>query len=343
MGDETTVSQSRVIEDNFINTTGLSFPQQYLSYSQMTKFQLCPKAYEFTYIHKMKEIPGPKAMIGIAGHKMLELMAEFEKYDYTLEELQAQFEMAFSNTISDLPADYKKANEEELNEEKDRLIPSMQLYCKDMLPKLNIVAQEVQVHKPIQVFRSFLKDGKPDKKLLGEISVVGFIDFINSTSKIRQKQIKGDTFTKVATELKEVKSLEFGDYKTGSVKDHTHFMGDIQIPFYSYATGIGNCRIDNICSSKVKFNKDGSPRKDNVPPSFNVLKYSPTKEDITDALETMSEFAAGIGSGAYPQCHSSHWLCSEARCGHWYHCRGKKADKYLKKVAVEKYGLHIKA
>ena len=307
--------------DNSRNTAKLYLPTGYLSYSQITKYMLCPKAYEFSYIKGIKEVLAPKTLVGIAGHKVLELLSEFGTMDFTSAELREHFEMAFKDIMVDIPKGDVDPNEYTVA--KENLFPSIELYCKKVVPTLNVVAQEVQITADIPITRY----NKGEAEIIGTVPVVGFIDILNHKTQKVPFLSKAESFEKVASQVA-LNDIEIGDYKTGAEKDYTHFIGDYQTPLYAFATGITSVRIDNIMPCKVKFNKDGGPRKDNVPPSYKILQTEVTKDDMVDMVSQFSAIATSISSGSFPKCSSSSWLCTEKCCGYWKQCRGITTKYY---------------
>lgn len=326
-------------QENFVNTTGLRVPFKYMSTSQVTSYLLCPMAYYWKYIEGKREPKNAKMVAGIVAHKVVELLAELDQLDYSDAELEANFHQIFNDTIEDMPMEEKTGDAgKELHSEKDKILHSVKMYCQTEFKRLNVIGQEIQINKDIDIIQKVVTTrGNVGHENMGKLTFVGFIDFVNHIKKNPEKKLKNVTINDLG-DPKEFKFFELGDYKTGAAKDHTFFMSDMQTPFYNYATGISNIRIDNIVPARIKYNKNGSPRKDNVPPSYHILKYKPSAENIKDMLDQFSAAAVGIGMGAFPMCHPTMWKCNPNNCGHWSYCRGKhKEDTYLKKVAHEKH------
>jgi len=315
--------------DKLVNTTGLKFPSKYLSNSQITTYVLCPMSYKFSYVDGLKEPPNPFLITGRAAHNILEIFSEFNNYEFDAVELEENFKMIFEKEMQDVPTNLKtKEKMVEFIDAKDKILPSLKLYCKDVLPKLNVIAKEIEVSKPIPIYEQYvdfigdLKKKIVRKELLGEVSFVGYIDFIRSKSKTKATMIKTAHYEDELFSNK--KDVQVGDYKTGARKDATFFNNDLQLPFYSYATGIKETRIDNIVKSKMGYKKDGTLRKDAVLPSYSVLHNTVKDSQISMMLEQYSTVALGIAKGVFPRCHESYWKCSESNCLHWKYCRGKK-------------------
>ena len=325
-------------EEKFVNTTSLKFPRNYLSISQINSYVICPMAYYWNYIEGKKEKRSSSMVVGSTGHRMFQLLADMKNMDFDVKDLQHRFNVLFDNTLADAGVEEKTAERIlELSEERDKLTPSIIMYCQKALPKLNYLGQELQIQCDIPISKvNYTRTGKCGMDTLGKVTVAGFIDFIASKDKVEVSPFENDVFAPIK-DKNLIPNLEVGDYKIGSPKDYTYFRDDLQMIYYSMATEIPTIRIDNIVAARLKYNKDGGPRKDNIPPSFNILKYKVTTEDQERVKAQISNAAIGIGSGAFPQCHSAHWKCSERMCGHWNYCRGKDAGKYLEKVAVEKW------
>ena len=68
---------------NFINTTGMNFPSGHLSNSQITQYMLCPMSYKFSYVDGLREPPNPALVAGKTAHKVLEIFAELENYEFS--------------------------------------------------------------------------------------------------------------------------------------------------------------------------------------------------------------------------------------------------------------------
>jgi hypothetical protein len=344
MNEDQDVKPDRIDTSKFVNTTGLSFPTSYMSASQVNTYMICPMSYYWRYVERKREPSVPKMLIGSVGHKVLEIMSDLDMSSLSEGEIKSTFDMCLEQEMDEVPL-AEKGNLEfisEVTETRDGILPSLCLYYKKVFPTLKVLAQEVQVSAavPINVI-DLSKKGNIEHRTLGDMTFVGFIDFINYRGDLAGKALKKVKSVQFE-ELNLLKNygsapLEIGDYKTGQNKDEDYFRDDIQSPFYSYATGIGDIRIDNIPVSKVKFKKDGTPYATNVPPSYNVLRYQPQSHDIDNMLHQFSAAAVGIGSGSFPMCHPTSWKCSPKMCGHWSYCRGKQSASYAVKVSSEKF------
>ena len=311
------------------NTTELKIPKEYLSVSQVNAYTICPMSYYFKYIEKRREKKNPGLFLGNVTHSLLEnlyLQKDHGISDKDLEEVDEE------DKTKEFLDDAKNLGE--------NMLHSIVMYCKHELTRRGQpIAVEAKVHRPIPVKKMDITHrGSVGWIDLGEISCIGYVDYIDDLSKKNTKTFEGDKF-KLLTPFsgEESKNLVLGDYKTGAAKDHNYVASDIQMPFYSYATNIRSARIDNILEAKIKFKKNGEPRKDNVPPSYRILKYSIEAEEIKSALYQISQAAIGIGSGNFTMCHWKHWKCSPRMCSHWEYCRGKDAPRFLEKVAEEKF------
>jgi hypothetical protein len=339
---EEDVYSSRITgQENFVNTTGLKLPRKYISASQITSYQICPMTYYWNYIENKRESMGIKATVGVAGHNALEMLSTLGDMDFTEEELRQQMDISYASTLEDTPKDLKTGdNGIELLKYKEKMFASMRYYASTEFKKLKVVAREVQVDAAIPIYKTVMGNGGLilEEEKLGDVTVAGFIDFVNYTQKGKVSDImpEGTSFKDVCT--KHEKSLEIGDYKTSAIgKDYKHFMGDVQTAFYSFATGIKKVRIDNITPASVRFTKSGAPYKNNTPPSYTVLRHNTTQSDIGHMQRQIANTVIAIGSGAFTMCHPSYWKCTPNMCGHWEYCRGKNEQKYIEGVAAEKH------
>lgn len=334
---EEKVKKKSFIKDieTFVNTTGLKIPFNYLSTSQVNTYLICPRSYYWRYVEGKREPTSPNLVTGIVGHKLLENLALMDNLEVSEEFLTREFNNLFNELLETVPSDQKtKEGMIEFNKSKDKFLPSLHLYCREVFPTMNIVGQEVQVNADMDIIHTDITDkNNVGISNIGKITFVGFVDFINKTKgKKDGPPIKGATFR----ELKDkVNGLDFqiGDYKSGAEKDHTYFMSDVQTPFYSYVTGINNIRVDYIAHSSIKYTVKGVPYKNSRPPMYNILTYNPNIHNMKDMLNQFSSAAIGIGNGSFPMCHQTMWKCNEKSCGHWDYCRGKHKDTvYIKKV-----------
>ena len=345
MADELKEVHSRRIKDaHFKNTTGLCFPSNYLSNSQIGLFRICPKAYEFSYIQRIREKRGPSAVVGLSVHKFLETMTEMRKPKLPEKDLIDCFEDIFSTELKGNGAEYTIEEKEEVNMRKKKIIPSLLSYYEKEAPNVNTLLIEKQVDAPVPIARK--KFNSVTKKVTvepcGEISIIGFVDSI--ITKHKTEFIKE---AEVSDVVKKFVDLQIQDFKTGAKKDATEIIADYQLPFYSYATGIDKIRIDNIIVSKAKTEKG-------IKPNYAIFEQTIEAFHLENMLAEYCSAAYSIGKGyftdsggyscdenTFPKVSLNHWKCSPKYCGHWYHCRGDKVDSYLKKVAIREFGSHI--
>jgi hypothetical protein len=322
-------------QDKFVNTTGLKFPNNYLSISQINKYTMCPRSYYFSYIEERKEPAGAALIGGQVTHKVLELIGQMKGIDFTDEMVSHHFERLFKDQFEATDPRYRvEQSYDDMYAEVAPLIPSLRWYVKNELPKLKIIGQEVQVSKEVPVYRSVMTSrGKVAKEMIGNITFAGFVDMFNNTGNVSvppMDSVYKDVPLDVATQL------EIGDYKTGSVQDMSFFAYDLQLAFYAYATNVMNVRVDNIPAVKTKVLKTGKPSKTDVAAGANILRFKETSDSVAHTLAQLSDAAIGIGSGAFPQCNHKFWLCSPKYCHHWSYCRGSHpASVYLKKSDTE--------
>ena len=348
--EEKTGKTSRVNSSHLINTTGLNFPSGYLSNSQIGLFRICPKAYEFSYIHRMREVRKPSAVVGSSVHKVIETLTSLGKPRFPKEDIISMLQLNVKNETQDILSEYTQEEKGELAFRTLKVIPSLLAYYELELVHQNTLSIESQVDAPITIgarrFNSKTKEITIEP--VGSVSVVGFVDAILSDQQVALSTEKDATFIKQAYEGHD---LTIMDCKTGEKKSPETMLAQHQLPFYSYATGITNTRMDSIVISRARSEKGIKPgysilsqqiepfHIDNMLAEYCSVAYSIGRGYISEAGGYLSENMGFVtDENTFHRISMDHWKCSPKFCGHWYHCRGEKADKYLKAIAIKNYG-----
>ena len=186
------------------------FPREFkykisgISYSQISKYQNCPKQYEYSYVYKIPTLPKGSLAFGSTIHNTLNEFYVIQKRSKEgLEGIQEE------PTLEGLLEIYYKkwisvgyGSKEEERERKKSGVKALKGFFKDIYNKKDIpVGLE-------QSFRIHLRD----------VSFVGKIDRIDLIGESEGK--------------KEVRII---DYKTGKVKEKTDLKKDLQLPLYAIA------------------------------------------------------------------------------------------------------------
>jgi len=91
---------------------------------------------------------------------------------------------------------------------------------------------------------------------------------------------------------------------------------DIQLSFYSLATGINKVAFNSVKKQSSPSNKD-----------IKLLESTRTDRDYQWLVELIGHTAEAISKGVFPVCKPDEWWCDQRFCGYWNQCRGRDYHK----------------
>ena len=177
----------------------------YVSYSQINRWQMCPKSYEYQYIKHLPIVQGGRMIAGSAYHRGVAyaLGSKANGFDVTEEEVKEIVYGAWEAAISDKlvkgeggevvverkSIDWKDDNPEELKQKASAFAIK---YCSEMLPNLDPMLVEKRCSRILP--SGLLLVGYPDLELKsGEIADHKFVTKRASQNDI-DKGMQGTTY-----------------------------------------------------------------------------------------------------------------------------------------------------
>lgn len=284
-------------------SNGFNLPQGHLSHSQIEMYLRCPKQYYHRYIRDIARPPGISLVLGTGTHKALET-THHHIVDYST---PAPIEMVLSTFSDSFDQNAKEVPETEWREDegntkgsvKDAGLKLVSLYNRDFAPKV-----KPQVKDDIRGI-----ERKITSNIAG-VPMVGYIDLIDTNddaimSHEEQALLRSD-FKSVPEALR----TSVVDFKTKAKSvSQAEIDGSFQLTFYSYATGIGSVRYDQLLRQKK--------------PKIKRMYSTRKSDDFRWVCEIISNVARAISSGIFPPCAPDNWACTPKWCGFWRQCRGK--------------------
>lgn len=212
--DEVDAYVRRLMAESEIAPSQYQLPREYLSVSQVTTFQRCPRQYYFRYIENLVMPPGAAMAEGSAMHKALEFALRGKKQNdiHPVDTLVDVFRTRWKSE-DEIVFDEDKGEDENTIFARSRVFLSQ--YRDAHLPEI----------EPIEIEQRFVTD------LLPGIPVVGFIDLID-----RGEPDQIDTVV---------------DHKiTGRMKSEHEVENDMQLTLYAHVKQLPKVRFDVFLKNK---------------------------------------------------------------------------------------------
>lgn len=275
-----------LVETGALPACDLPLPQGYLSVSQIGTYLRCARQYEFRYVNGIIIPPRARLAEGTAMHKALEAGHRERKASGTTAPLSMLLD-AHNDAWKTAKADIEVWEEDD-DKEEDILKRGrifLSKYHKEYLPKI----------KPVGIENRFwLSVGAAG------VPILGYIDLIAEEEEAHKKEHQT-----------EVTGPEIVDYKVvGKTKAQSEVDNDIQLTVYSGAVNTTKVRFDMFVKKKD--------------PVIQTVRSLRTPSDWAWAAEVFEGIALAIARGVFPPCMPTNWACSEAWCGYYKKCRGKR-------------------
>jgi len=212
--DEVDAYVRRLMSESEIAPSKYALPREYLSVSQVTMFQRCPRQYYFRYIENLVLPPGVAMAEGSAMHRALEhaLHAKQQNDILPVDTLVDVFRARWKSE-DEIVFDDEKGENENMIFARSRVFLSQ--YRQDFLPVID----------PIEIEQRFVVS------LVPGIPVVGFIDLID-----RGEEDRIDTVV---------------DHKvTGRMKSAHEVENDMQLTLYAHVKKLPKVRFDVFLKNK---------------------------------------------------------------------------------------------
>ena len=253
-------------------------PRGYLSPSSIQSYLMCPKAWEYDYLHKQERTSSPAADEGKAFHAAVEFihrkMEQGEDWDLT-EVLDGPWTKAVTDYASqagfspeDMDAYFSEAGLPEMRERATEFIQQWDRYYLKGKPFSSIHTVEEAVEGEI-----------------GGIPTRGFIDL---TYWFKHPEVKKRSIKRIV-DFKVVKRAK-------SEKDA---LNSIQLGIYSILTGVRNVGFVSCSKTTGK-----------VTTQFVTLEDSHLRR-VKGVVRSVAE---AIKKRSFPYCDPSHWKCSPMFC-----------------------------
>lgn len=282
---------------------GFKLPRGYLSPSQIGMYLKCPRQYYYRYIRDDKRPPGVAMTLGTGAHAAVEKTHHHlvdHKVPAPIEMVLEAFSESFDKGAKNVP---KKEWTEEGNDKgtvKDVGVRLVTIYNRDFAPLV-----QPQVHNGIRGIEQ-----KVEVTVAG-VPMVGFIDLIDTNADAIMSVEERALLQGQGKDVPALFRTAVSDFKTKQKSmSQGETDGSFQLTFYSYATGIGLVRFDQLLKQKK--------------PKVKRIHSQRTSQDYAWMNEIISSVAKAISAGIFPPCDPTSWACTPKWCGYYFLCRGKK-------------------
>ena len=278
------------------STHPYNLPKPYLSASQVSSFLLCPKAYEFAYIHGIPWRPNIAMLKGTAEHGTYEKVYEDKIQDLPMLTSSQVGEYG----VYQLEEAAKKEDYRLDGSEKDNTIQEIKkettAYTEYVVPTITPLDCEREV-------KAVLPSG---------IEMLAYLDLIH---------INTETGEDIIT-----------DYKISGKKwSPAKAIDSLQFQIYSMITEIPLIEVHNVVAAKSVTKKPTTKVIEKAPDgvvevtnNIRILKVNNKEVNFNHLNELIEGVAKTISAGIFAPCDPSSWKCSEKFCDYWKACRGKK-------------------
>jgi len=243
-------------------------PKKYLSSTQILKYLSCPYQYFLDYIQGDKPEFKRTAAIstGSAVHKLVEnkLTSILERRELTEGELFASTPLDSFFIDSDLEG-----------EEVGYWNTFSQILYKTW-------------YKDVGMSIMPLESESRFDSLVGDVPVMGFIDYIDVSS--GNPEIVDLKVTKRAKSVLDAKN-------------------SVQLAMYAITQENPCVRFDSLVKTKT--------------PKVGVARHTFTQGELNYFTDLIGEVATNISAGNFPKTAPTQWVCTEKWCAHYSNCRGK--------------------
>jgi len=281
---------------------GFKLPRGYLSPSQITMYLKCPRQYYFRYIRDDKRPPGVAMTLGTGTHAAAEKTHHHivdHQVPAPIEELLEAFSDKFEKGAADVPKEEWKEEGNAKGLVKDMGVRLVTIYNRDFAPIV-----QPQVLKGVRGIEQ-----KVEVSIAG-VPMLGFIDLIDTNADAIMTAEERALLQGQGTDVPAVFRTAVADLKTKQKSTaQGEIDGSLQLTFYSYATGIGLVRFDQLLKQKK--------------PKVKRIHSQRTKQDHAWLSEIVSSVAKAITAGIFPPCDPTSWACTPKWCGYYHLCRGK--------------------
>lgn len=263
--------------------------QSLVSYTQMNKYKMCPKAYEYRYVEGIKAPMPGRVLVGSAFDKAITLINERLADQKTVATDEAK--TLASDYLTNPDEEYDTTDIAGMDDLPDKIISTVDEYATLVAPTLQVVDAQREINYA-------LKD---------DVIFNGYIDLVEMTE-------AGLTITDIKTTLK----------KRSGKYTHETASTDDQLTLYA-ATMLGEqasgrgWRVADI-GRKTAGRIETIHVKDN--------KQQQTNENaINGALAIVNQMEAACDTGLFPPYGKGTWLCSFSYCEFYNRCEyGSRAQ-----------------
>ena len=281
-------------------SAGRSLPKNYLSFSQISLYQSCAKAYEYRYILGETTSPVMAMALGKAVHKALEVNYEQKvtsHKDLPVKQVLDAFSTEYDEQVP-LTSDVSSKDKGKIKDLAAKFVKKYQyVYAPHVIP--------------VGVEEEF------DVQLSETVRIKGFIDLIQEVD--APLPLTEESQLEKRAELESLpgaaRKKVIVDHKVTTRKKAQHETNDsLQLSIYSMATGIPNVRYDALIATPSKMIEEDQR-------IVQTLSYRvPSEIDFYKSV--ILSMAEAISSGAFPKTGQGTWKCSDRFCPHFKQCHG---------------------
>jgi hypothetical protein len=270
----------------------------FVSHSQMNKFKMCPKAYEFRYIEGVPSIMPGKVMLGSAFDKATNAMNQ-AKMDGDLPSSLDMGIDALEKYIADPGEDFDYTDIADDDRVNDKMIEAATEYASGYLTHAEPVAVQQEINH----------------KIKDDVVLTGYIDLVE-LCRSESETATNYMVTDIKTTIK----------KTSGKFTHAKATIDEQLSAYSLGLDMGEPVI-----ARGWVVADVGRKTPGRIESVHVIdnNQAQTNENTTNnILATISQMEAACETGLFPPYgRLSTWLCSEKFCEFYDRCEyGRRAQ-----------------
>jgi len=285
-----------------------TLPKKYLSFSQVSMYQRCPKQYYWRYIKDTVRPPGISMVLGKGTHAA----CETTHHHLVDHQTPAPDEMLLDIYSGKFDTDVQEVDDKELKAEgvdtgvvKDQGARLVKLYNAKMAPT---VRPQVTTDAEGKEVRGIEKRFEVD---VAGVPMLGFIDLIDTNADAVLSETEKALLAKSGQPIPPEFTTVIADLKT-KAKTATagEVDGSLQLTLYSYVEQISLVRYDQLLRQKI--------------PKVKRMVSRRSAQDHRWLEEVVSSVAEAITAGVFPMCDPTAWCCSRKWCGYFAQCRGKK-------------------
>jgi hypothetical protein len=267
----------------------------FVSHSQMNKFRMCPKAYEFRYVEGIPSIMPGKVMLGSAFDKAANVMNEAKMNKSKDNALDVAVD-AMEKYMDDPGEDFDCTDIAEDDRVKDKMIEAANEYADGYLQTANPVSVQHEINY----------------KIKDDVTLTGYIDLVelcyNSDSPLPGQLM--------VTDIKTTRKKTSGKY--------TFSKAAIDDQLGVYALGLDMQDLSLPVAARGWVVADVGRKTPGRIESVHVVDHNQERTDKTttnNILSTVSQMEAACETGLFPPYgRLSTWLCSEKFCGYYSRC-----------------------